>query len=102
MEHNHIKSLADIDDSNAVFITLNNPHYPESIQMDYDFEWPNERIRIIQAIKGAVRMNLKIGMFSNNKEAMKFMDYYYREYACLDYLEEHPEEMKKIYPWLAK
>lgn len=82
MESNNIKSLADIDDSNAVFITLNNPHYSESIQMDYGFEWPKDKIHIIQAIKGAVRMGLEIKTLqSNNPEADKYIREYYEEYS---------------------
>lgn len=77
----HIISVADIDDSNAVFITLNNPHYNNSIQMDYGFEWPKDKIQIIQAIKGAVRMGLTVDTLrSNNPEAERFMHNYLEEY----------------------
>jgi hypothetical protein len=81
MDNNYIIELADVDDSNAVFITLDNPHYAKSVQMDYGFEWPKDKIQIIQAIKGAMRMGLKIKtMTSNNPEAEKFMNNYYEEY----------------------
>lgn len=77
----HIICLADVDDSNAVFISLNNPHYKDSIQMDYGFEWPKDKTKIIQAIKGAVRMGLSITTLkSNNPDADRFINNYYEEY----------------------
>ena len=93
--------LADVDTSGLVVIELDNPHFAESIPMELGFNWPEDRIKIIQAIKTAVRLNLKISMYSYNEEADKFIHYYYREYACLDYLEEHPDELRATYPWLA-
>lgn len=82
MGNNHIIKLADVDDSNAVFITLDNPHNPESIQMDYGFEWPKDKKYIIQAIKGAARMGLEIKTLqSNNPEADKYINEYYKEYS---------------------
>ena len=93
-------SASEIDTTNGVYITIDNPHFSDSIPMELGFQWPEDKINIIQAIKAAVRLNLKISMHSQNKEADSFINYYYREYACLDYLEEHPEELKRIYPWL--
>ena len=98
----HILKVSDIDTSGLVEITLDNPHFADSIPMELAFVWPVDRIKIIQTIKTAVRLNLKISMYSNDNEAERFMNYYYREYACLDYLEEHPDELKKEYPWLLK
>lgn len=92
--------LSQVDTSNLVEITLDNPHYNNSIPMELGFEWPEHRVLIIQAIKTAVRLNLKISMCSRNKEANDFIHAYFNEYACIDYLKEHPEEMKVLYPWL--
>lgn len=81
MKDNHIVSLADVDMSNAVFITLDNSHYPKSIPMDYGFEWPKDKVLIIQAIKGAVRMGLTVKILrSNNPEADRFISNYFEEY----------------------
>ena len=81
MENNYIIDLADVDDSNAVFILLDNPHYLKSIPMDYSFEWPKDKVLIIQTIKGAVRMGLTIKTLqSNNPEAERFMNNYFEEY----------------------
>lgn len=95
-------SAADIDTSNGVTVVLDNPYYQNSIEMELGYEWPKDRIHLIQIIKAAVRMNLKITMYSPNKEANGFINRYYREYACLDYLEEHPDELEVAYPWLVK
>lgn len=81
MGNNGIVNLADVDTSNGVIITLNNPHNPESIQMDYGFEWPKDKVYIIQAIKGAARMGLSIQMQSENPEAERFITEYYNEYT---------------------
>lgn len=83
MDNNGFINFANVDDSNAVFITLDNPHYPKSIQMDYGFEWPKDKVQIIQAIKGAVRMGLVVKtLHSNNPEADRFISNYYEEYSA--------------------
>lgn len=81
MSDSAIINVADIDTSNGVYITLDNPHYSKSIQMDYGFEWPKDKVQIIQAIKGAVRMGLTIkALQSDNPEAERFMNNYFEEY----------------------
>lgn len=75
-------SASDIDFSNTVFMTLSNPSYQgeEINTMDVAYEYPKERIHIIEMIKLAVRCGMKISFHSDNKKAMDWLIDYYEEY----------------------
>lgn len=75
-------SAKDIDLSNAVFFELSNPYYTgtQCNNMDFNFEYPKERIHIIQTIKLAVRCGLDIKFKSYNREAEEWTRNYYETY----------------------
>ena len=74
--------IADIDMGDTVFITLSNPHYDgeEINRIEVGYEYPKEKIRIIEAVKLAVRCGLTFSFHSQNAEAEDFTARYYEEY----------------------
>ena len=77
-----ILKVSDIDLSNTVFFELSNPLYTgeECNVMEFAYDFPKERLHIIQIIKLAVRCGLTIKFHSYNKQAEKWVVDYFEMY----------------------
>lgn len=69
-----IVRLCDIDISNSIYFTMTNPHYVDSLIMDFTYEYPRDRIRILEMFKFAQRLGLKMTYKSQNEEAIEWLD----------------------------
>ena len=72
--------LSEIDISNSVFFTMTNPHYKDSLVMDFAYEYPQDRLRILEMFKFAQRLDLKITYNSMNPKACAWLDELYETY----------------------
>lgn len=72
--------LSDIDISNSCFFTMTNPHYKDSLVMDFAYEYPQDRLRILEMFKFAQRLDLKITYNSRNAKACEWMSELYDTY----------------------
>lgn len=88
--NNEITCLADIDLTNSVYFLLKNPHYAGSEIMDLSFEYPKDRINILQIFKEAQRLDLSLYYRAHNHEALEWLAELYKTYIG------EPENMKML------
>lgn len=76
--------LCDIDISNSVYFTMINPHYAESLIMDFTYEYPEDRIRILEMFKFAQRLDLRLTYKTKNSEADEWLKELYTTYIGVE------------------
>ena len=72
--------LSDVDISNTVFFKMTNTHYRNSLIMDFAYEYPQDKLRILEMFKFAQRLDLEIEYNSINPDACEWLDELYDTY----------------------
>ena len=82
MDTPKIIDVASVNDSDIVKFKISNPFYKgdECNLMEVGYEYPREKLRIIEIVKTAVRLGLSLSFTSRNDQALKWTENYYEEY----------------------
>lgn len=81
-ENPYLLNMSDIDTYDVVFFELSNPYYigDECNVMEFGYQYPQEKIHIIETIKMAIRCGLRIKFHSQNPKADTWVHEYYDYY----------------------